>query len=47
MHRERSLVGYSPRGRKESATTLRLNHYHHHHHHQALVHLRKTPDDWI
>ena len=31
---ERSLVGYSPRGRKESPTTLRLNHRHHH---QALL----------
>ena len=27
-HGQRSLVGYSPRGRKESDTTERLNHHH-------------------
>ena len=26
---QRSLVGYSPRGRKESDTTEPLNHHHH------------------
>ena len=44
-HGRRSMVGYSPWGRKESDTTKRLHfhchychhHHHHHHHYKQLV----------
>ena len=38
-HRERSLVGYSPWGCRESDMTERLTHTHtHHHHHHHYYH---------
>ena len=44
-HGQRSLVGYSPRGRKESDTTERL-HSHFHSYHYHLLHESSLNSTW-